>query len=581
MGLRRHVRHLVADRSGGVAILSALTLPIMLATAAISVDMAALYTERRHAQGVVDLAALTAASNIANAERAVDTVLNDNGIGNAVFRKPGQIITITRLQPVATVTLGRYVADPAIPAQLRFAGGQTPYNAVKVQLEKTGATYLGGKLLQNPFIETEAVASITPQAMFSVGSRLASLNDGLLNAVLGGLLGGKISLKAMDYHALLDTDINVLSFTEALATRLTLKAATYDQVLAANATVGQIVGAMADVAGSNPTAKLALRALADSANGTVLIPLRHLVDLGPLGKLGLGQQSPGLTVGASAMGLLSAAAGLANGKNQVAVNLGTDLLGLTGARLQLAIGEPAQFSPWLSVGESGTTVRTAQTRMRLEANVKVGTPNGGVELTSVNLPLNVEIGSAEAKLTQISCTNRNPTVTLAVMPGLAALRIANATPASGFADFSKQQSFSPAAIAEAKIKLLLLNIPLVTVNGYAQVDVGNTVSKSMTFNSTEIAARTMKTVSTSNVAQSLTTSLVDKLELSVSVLGLPLGLLDTVLAAVKPPVVATLNGVAAPVDALLYNTLLALGVRIGEADVRVNGASCGNGLLVQ
>lgn len=71
------------------------------------------------------------------------------------------------------------------------------------------------------------------------------------------------------------------------------------------------------------------------------------------------------------------------------------------------------------------------------------------------------------------------------------------------------------------------------------------------------------------------------MDVSVSVLGLPLGLLDTVLGAVKPPVIAALNAVAAPVDALLYNTLIALGVRIGEADVRVNGASCGNGLLVQ
>lgn len=581
MGFRLHVHRLLAARSGGVAILSAITFPILLVTAAISVDMAALYTERRQAQGAVDLAALTAASNISNAERAVGTVLSENGIANPVFRKPGQIITITEQQPVATIILGRYVADPAISASLRFAGGQTPYNAVKVRLEKTGTTYLSGKLIQNPLIETEAVASIIPQAMFSVGSRLASLNDGLLNAVLGGLLGGKVSLKAMDYQALLDTDINMLSFTQALATRLSLKAATYDQVLAANATVGQIVGAMADVAGSNPTAKLALRALADSAKGTVAIPLRHLVDLGPLGKLGLGQQSPGLTVGASAMGLISAAAGLANGKNQVAVDLGADLLGLTGAKLQLAIGEPAQFSPWLSVGEAGTTVRTAQTRMRLDANVRVGTPSGGVELTSVNLPLNVEIASAEATLTQISCTNRHPTVTLAVKPGLAALRIAKATPASGFADFSKQQSFSAATIAEAKVKLLLINIPLVTVNGYSQVDVGNASSKSVTFNSNEISGRTIKTVSTSNVTQSLTTSLVDRLDVSVSVLGLPLGLLDTVLGAVKPPVIAALNAVAAPVDALLYNTLIALGVRIGEADVRVNGASCGNGLLVQ
>jgi uncharacterized membrane protein len=46
-------------------------------------------------------------------------------------------------------------------------------------------------------------------------------------------------------------------------------------------------------------------------------------------------------------------------------------------------------------------------------------------------------------------------------------------------------------------------------------------------------------------------------------------------------VVTLLNGVTAPVDALVYNVLAALGVRVGEADVRVVGATCGRSVLVQ
>ena len=70
--------------------------------------------------------------------------------------------------------------------------------------------------------------------------------------------------------------------------------------------------------------------------------------------------------------------------------------------LTIAIGEPAQSSPWLAVGGIGTTVRTAQTRIKLVATVGVGTPGlgGGISLLAVNLPLNVEVAYAEAKLTE-------------------------------------------------------------------------------------------------------------------------------------------------------------------------------------
>ncbi|TIX95545.1 MAG: hypothetical protein E5V22_35030, partial [Mesorhizobium sp.] len=53
------------------------------------------------------------------------------------------------------------------------------------------------------------------------------------------------------------------------------------------------------------------------------------------------------------------------------------------------------------------------------------------------------------------------------------------------------------------------------------------------------------------------------------------------LGTVKPAVVALLNGVTAPVDELVYNVLAALGVHVGEADVRVMGATCGRSVLVQ
>ncbi|WP_292541001.1 hypothetical protein [Mesorhizobium sp.] len=127
----------------------------------------------------------------------------------------------------------------------------------------------------------------------------------------------------------------------------------------------------------------------------------------------------------------------------------------------------------------------------------------------------------------------------------------------------------------------LLLIPLLAVNGSAALDITNNDPTTLTFNSTEIANKSIKTAYTETLTQSLTTSLVDDLSLSINALGLGLLNVTTLLGTVKPAVIAALNAVTAPVDNLVYNVLAALGVRVGEADVRVMGATCGRAVLVQ
>ena len=116
--------------------------------------------------------------------------------------------------------------------------------------------------------------------------------------------------------------------------------------------------------------------------------------------------------------------------------------------------------------------------------------------------------------------------------------------------------------------------------GSAATAITNNSPTTLTFDATDIANKTIKTVSTRNISQSLTTSLVNNLSLSVNALGLGIDL-TALLGTVKPAVVAVLNGVSAPVDDLLYNVLSALGVGVGQADVRVTGATCGRSVLVQ
>ncbi|MCV3210502.1 pilus assembly protein TadG-related protein [Mesorhizobium sp. YC-39] len=582
------LRSMLGDLKANLAVMTALSAPVALALAAFAIDEGSIYVERREAQAMTDLAAITAASNMNNIEAAVVTTLSDNGMPGIIVKKAGQTIVPTLGKTIVSVTPGRYSAASSLSVGQRFEAGKTPYNAIHVALNKIPARYFASSLIPTPVIGTEAIASLTPQAMFSIGSRLLSVNGGILNALLSGLLGGNISLSVMDYNALISADINVLSFVDALAVQLNLTGVSYSDVLASKATVGQIATAMANVPGLGGTSKFALQTIASKATSTVKIPLSHLVDLGSVGQLGLGQKPAGLSVDASAMGMLSAAAALANGSNQVQVNLGATIPGLTSTTLAIAIGEPMQFSPWLTIGEKGAVVRTAQTRIKLLASVGIGNSNlgGGISLLAVNLPLHVEVAYAEAKLTDISCPTGRPdslTVSIAAKPGVASLHLAASDAdnnPTAFADFSNPQSFSDAQIAKISIKLLLITLDLLGVNGSSALEITNNDPTTLTFNATEIANKTIKTVSTKDLTQSLTTSLVNNLSLSISALGLGLDV-TALLGTVKPAVVTLLKSVTAPVDELVYNVLAAVGVHVGEADVRVIGATCGRSVLVQ
>lgn len=583
-GMWQICRRLLREKRANFAVMTALCAPVALVLMAFAVDQGALFNERRAAQSIVDLGAITAAANLANVETAVLTTLKDNGISSVAVQKDGTTVAPTATKAVVQIVPGRYAGLSSIAAGSRFEAGKLPYNAVRVFLKKQGTLYFGTSLMAPPVIGTMATANAQAQATFSVGSRLLSVNNGLLNALLKGLVGGNISLSVMDYNSLIAADINVLSFVDALAVQLNMSGVSYSDVLASKASIGQIATAMANVPGLGNTAKLALQSVASKATSTVQIPLSHLVDLGSVGRLGLGQKPSGLGVDTSAMGMLTAAASLANGTNQAQLDLGVTVPGLTATTLNVAIGEPMQSSPWLAVGEAGTVVRTAQTRIKLLASVTVGNSyiGGGTSLLSVTLPLHIEIAYAEAKLTDISCPTGRPEsikVTIATRPGVVEAHLA-ASSADGnpgaFADFTKPQSFYNTEIAAVR----LLLVPLLSVKGSAAFAMTNMNSTDLVFNYSDITAKTIKTVSTQNLTQSLTTSLVNNLSLTANVLGLPINL-SALLGTVKPAVVALLNSVTAPVDALVYNVLAALGVSVGQADVRVTGATCGRSVLVQ
>ncbi len=577
-------RNFLRNRTGNFAVMTALIMPFAVVLTAFAVDQGSLYTERRHAQAITDIAAIAATGNMSKAEATVAATFSDNGLGQVLVRGAGNTTKPLPGRPVANVIRGRYTPDPSKPRASRFVPGKQPYNAVQVSMEKLGNLYFGSSVMAPPVIGTSAIASMKSEAAFSVGSRLLQLDGGLANALLGALLGGNINLNVMDYNALAAADVSVLSFLDALAIRTNATALTYSDLLSTTATVGQIAAAMADVPGLDSVSRIALQTLGAQSSASLLVSLNTLIDLGSVGQLGIGQRPAGLDIAANVLSMLTASAAIANGDNMVAANLGGMLPGLGGLTLKIAIGEPPQRSPWLAVGEEGTVVRTAQTRVSLVASVSPLSSNlgGGIHLISINLPLHVEVAYAEARLKSIECPTGRPEslrVTIDTTPGIAELYIAEAY-GSGFADFTRRLLFRPVAIADVSLKLLLIKLDLIKIKGYAHARMGNGVPDRLTFTRSDIDTKVIKTATTSDYTSSLTSTLIDDLELSVEPLGLGIDLkvlLGTVTAAVSP----ALRGVTPALDKLLYNLLGMLGISLGQADVRVTGATCGRALLVQ
>ena len=153
------------------------------------------------------------------------------------------------------------------------------------------------------------------------------------------------------------------------------------------------------------------------------------------------------------------------------------------------------------------------------------------------------------------------------MPGVAAIALGTVDP-TAFINFGRAPFVS---------KATLIDSLLLRATAKALVSSGNLSRTTLTFSASDIASGKTRSVSTRNTVTSLVQSLLMNLDLDVEVLFISLGTPKAVTAAVAE----TLSAITKPVDTLLYNLLLALGVRIGEADIRATGVACSQPALIQ
>jgi len=559
------------DAAGAISMIFMLYLPVGVFCLGFAIDLMMVHLERRNAQGVVDVAAIMAAEYLTNQEGVARNILELNGldtISQVELGNLGEEEAREKLETHAEVQVepGRYEADAGKAYADRFVPGATPYNAARVTMSKKADLYFMKSRFGAPTVEVSATAARQELAAFSVGSRLASLNEGLVNELLSAMIGSKISLSVLDYNALLDTDVELFEFLDALATRMNITAGDYDNMLDSDPTLKDVLQAMIDAGGAGPGAT-ALSSINGALYGPAdKIDLRKAIGLGPAGEIELGAaDAKGFPANVSMFDLVFANAVVLNGEGLVTLDLTAAAPGLLSIVAMLEIGEPMQSSPWLSVGRYGETVSNTQIRFYLEA--KAG-GEGLLSSTEVRLPLYLEVARAEGELRSVSCPGGDIQGVVVTLEGASSL----ADAWIGDVDLTKKHK-DKNYVKKAK----LISAPGLVAFGEAYVGTTPEAGEELSFTWDDIQKGVVKSTDTKNAAGKLISSLIGELDLEAKVLGL--GLKTDGLA--KSALRETLKKMADPVGELVDQVLASIGVKVGEGDYMVNGVKCNRAVLVE
>lgn len=493
--LTASLRYRSAHQRGSILVQFALLIMVLITILGI-IDIGYMHYAKRDLQRAADLAAMEAVQNIdyqpgAGTNSCVTAGGNslDNNWPSAVGRDTNE----------TKVLCGNW--DPAKhAAPLHFATTGI-LNAAHVTVQGTSPTILPGPWDRTLFAEAVARRN-EPVAAFQVGSQLLRFdNTALLGSLLGAvglniteltlldsgglanaqitpsglldLLGldvgvGGLSLLTPEGVAQLD-DVSLLNLLE-----LTLDALRDDALCAS---VGLVIEGAADTCSRNFSEEISAldRIINSLENSNALeIPLEQIkiplagVDLdgdgipdqgGLLAFLGIGRDDP---LGAAAdvrLGLgdlIKTAIGI--GVNGHAIEIPElNILGLVKAKATVV--EP----PTIAIGPVGTKGYSAQVRLNLDIdtrNLLGGVLNFLVENIlgiRVNLPIGVDVVTAQAELTNIQCRRVPQTIDLEVNSSVANICVGKMQPSSIFSHTNRCEQ----GLAEEEL-IKLLHIPVLS-----------------------------------------------------------------------------------------------------------------------
>ncbi|MGR7920740.1 pilus assembly protein TadG-related protein [Zobellella denitrificans] len=423
---------------GAVAFSFVLVFVSLLLFSALAIDAGRLYAEQRRLQKQVDLAALSLGRHgcyIDGRQQAdeLEAMVRANLAANGFAADEVNM----RLQ------FGQsYIADSHWHIDTGNAG-----SAGRIELSRrVPASLLAGGLLGQE-ITLGASAGIHKQMTVghSLGSGLASLDEGLLNALLGGLLGAELDLDLVHYQGLARSRVHLGRLLQLLGEEnaIELGLGSTRELLDTAVPLGTLLQLMVAAVDQEQTAGLDLGLLAGSLRAAAEVE-NAMVSLAEL----LFLQTPGdddqerrleqaaLQTQLNALELIKGAIMVANRDNAVDLGLGAGdfplISHLAGLSIRARVIEPPRYRLGLLPGEAGELyMETAQLNLTLTADVLSAPLDlnilglAGVRVDPFRLHLGVDAGSARSNLLRASgCSLQEPTtVDFEVTPGLAALGI--------------------------------------------------------------------------------------------------------------------------------------------------------------
>lgn len=426
------------DDRGGVAVLTAAVVMVLMISAAFAVDLGKQRVVRADMQALADTVALDAARLLDGrpAGRVRSPLPSDGqpslqaAVDASVARNTSSMGDVVRVVPtlvkLATDANGAVVPlredgalvpvlDNEVPdAVLVEAEGQVDFGFARViGVESGGAS-------------RSAIADARPVACLSVGSYAAGVNSSqsqLLDTVLGDLLGSDVDLTLVGYQGLADADLSLVRLLDelALVDIDTLTVADVEQALVTDLSVAQLVDAAAVLlSGEDEEVQLALSGLSVGVDEAVDLGLLDDVTLGEV--LGITQGGEAaLSASVNALDLLVTGVQVANGEYAVDVpNLSitsSDLPGGLGALLpSVDSSGSVHVLPRAKqgCGPVGTQVRTAavdidQLGLTVDVNGGVvggllaGNPLAGVSIEPLAVTVDVAAAESTATLRDIKC----------------------------------------------------------------------------------------------------------------------------------------------------------------------------------
>ncbi|CAJ0720354.1 hypothetical protein LMG6871_03772 [Ralstonia edaphis] len=515
----------------------------------VSIDIGNLFYTQRALQRSADLAAMAAVQRLDLPTAAQQSVVQ-NGL-----TVDGTNITLAVVPGVWDASTG--TAPTYFTAQAAVDGNT---NAAQVTITRNVPYFF---MVGQRRLQATAIAKNTPVVSFSLGSGLVGVNGGVLNQLLGPLLGNPnpLSLSLVSYQGLANANITI----GQLMTQLGV--GTVQQLLSTQISVGQFYTDVLTVAGQQSL--ISAMPLGATVSGTTIALGDNSATGGAAGVLALlaaiGNEQAAINAQLNVLDLLTTAAQIANSKNAAQISVPLSIPGLTSVTLNLSVIEP----PVIAIGPPGkkadgqwrTQAHTAQIRLGLNvslAGVSLGANLLGPITGPLSVPIGVSVAGANAHAVDASCPVPRANALTDISGSISPLSTCIANGADSVS--GALNCGSPATVANV---LGLLKVTLYEPqSSTASVPFGSDTPYSGLAMG---AGQTQRVTATGGIFTALLSS--TNLQVGGSLLGVNVSLnVGAITSALK-----AIGGI---LDSVLAPALTALGIQLGYADIKLLSLDC-------